>query len=273
MRRSPSLLLGLLLCAVVLAAALLSLVWTPWPPGALQIVRKLQLPSAAHWLGTDQLGRDTLSRLMVGAQVSLTVGVVAVGLGLAGGLPIGLLAAFRGGWIDDLLGRAIDLTFAFPAVLSAILITALLGPGTINPILAVGIFNVAVFARVTRNAALSVMGRDFIRAAAALGRTRGTIAVHHVLPNIRAVLTVQATIQFSVAILAEAGLGYLGLGTQPPTPSWGKMLLDAQTLMAQAPLQAVFPGVAIALAVLGLNLLGDGLRDVLDPRMTVRRIG
>ncbi|MDR6292597.1 MULTISPECIES: ABC transporter permease [Inquilinus] len=265
--------LGLALCLVFVGMALLSLVWTPYAPNAIAIPQKLQTPSALHWLGTDQLGRDTLSRLMVGARTSVAVGVVAVAIGLAAGLPLGLWAAARRGWTDEILGRAIDLTFAFPAILSAILITALLGPGAVNAILAIGIFNIAVFARVSRGAAMVVYGRDFVRAAQSLGRSRIDIALRHVLPNMANALIVQATIQFAIAILAEAALGYLGLGTQPPQASWGKMLLDAQTLLAQAPLQAVFPGLAIAVAVLGLNLIGDGLRDLMDPRMKVGRIG
>ena len=265
--------LGLALCLVFVGMALLSLVWTPYAPNAIAIPQKLQTPSALHWLGTDQLGRDTLSRLMVGARTSVAVGVVAVAIGLAAGLPLGLWAAARRGWTDEILGRAIDLTFAFPAILSAILITALLGPGAVNAILAIGIFNIAVFARVSRGAAMVVYGRDFVRAAQSLGRSRIDIALRHVLPNMANALIVQATIQFAIAILAEAALGYLGLGTQPPQASWGKMLLDAQTLLAQAPLQAVFPGLAIAVAVLGLNLIGDGRRDLMDPRMKVGRIG
>jgi peptide/nickel transport system permease protein len=265
--------LGLALCLVFIGMALLSLAWTPWPPNTIAIPQKLQTPSALHWLGTDQLGRDTLSRLMVGARTSVAVGVVAVAIGLAAGLPLGLWAAARRGWTDEILGRAVDLTFAFPAILSAILITALLGPGAVNAILAIGIFNIAVFARVSRGAAMVVYGRDFVRAAQSLGRSRLDIALRHVLPNMANALIVQATIQFAIAILAEAALGYLGLGTQPPQASWGKMLLDAQTLLAQAPLQAVFPGLAIAVAVLGLNLIGDGLRDLMDPRMKVGRIG
>ncbi|MGK9234640.1 ABC transporter permease [Inquilinus limosus] len=265
--------LGLALCLVFIGMALVSLAWTPYPPNAIAIPQKLQGPSALHWLGTDQLGRDTLSRIMVGARTSVAVGVVAVAIGLVLGVPLGLWAAARRGWTDEVLGRAVDLTFAFPAILSAILITALLGPGAVNAILAIGIFNVAVFARVARGAALVVYGRDFVRAAQSLGRSRLDIALRHVLPNMANALIVQATIQFAIAILAEAALGYLGLGTQPPQASWGKMLLDAQTLLAQAPLQAVFPGLAIAVAVLGLNLIGDGLRDLLDPRMKVGRIG
>jgi peptide/nickel transport system permease protein len=265
--------LGLALCIVFIGMALLSLAWTPYAPNAIAIPQKLQAPSALHWLGTDQLGRDTLSRIMVGARTSVAVGVVAVVIGLIIGVPLGLWAAARRGWTDEVLGRAVDLTFAFPAILSAILITALLGPGAVNAILAIGIFNIAVFARVARGAALVVYGRDFVRAAQSLGRSRLDIALRHVLPNMANALIVQATIQFAIAILAEAALGYLGLGTQPPQASWGKMLLDAQTLLAQAPLQAVFPGLAIAVAVLGLNLIGDGLRDLLDPRMKVGRLG
>ena len=265
--------LGLILCLVFIGMAVVSLAWTPFPPNAISIPQKLQGPGALHWLGTDQLGRDTLSRIMVGARTSVAVGVVAVVIGLVIGVPLGLWAAARRGWTDEILGRAVDLTFAFPAILSAILITALLGPGAVNAILAIGIFNIAVFARVARGAALVVYGRDFVRAAQSLGRSRLDIALRHVLPNMANALIVQATIQFAIAILAEAALGYLGLGTQPPQASWGKMLLDAQTLLAQAPLQAVFPGLAIAVAVLGLNLIGDGLRDLLDPRMKVGRIG
>lgn len=265
--------LGLALCVVFIGMAVLSLAWTPFPPNAIAIPQKLQAPNALHWLGTDQFGRDTLSRIMVGARTSVAVGVVAVMIGLVIGVPLGLWAAARRGWTDEILGRAVDLTFAFPAILSAILITALLGPGAVNAILAIGIFNIAVFARVARGAALVVYGRDFVRAAQSLGRSRLDIALRHVLPNMANALIVQATIQFAIAILAEAALGYLGLGTQPPQASWGKMLLDAQTLLAQAPLQAVFPGLAIAIAVLGLNLIGDGLRDLLDPRMKVGRLG
>ena len=265
--------IGLVLCLVFIGMAAVSLAWTPYPPNAIAIPQKLQLPSALHWLGTDQLGRDTLSRLMVGARASVMVGVVAVAIGLVLGVPLGLLAAARRGWVDEVLGRTVDLTFAFPAILSAILITAVLGPGAVNAILAIGIFNIAVFARVARGAAMVVYGRDFIRAAQALGRSRQAIALGHVLPNMMNALIVQATIQFAIAILAEAALGYLGLGTRPPAASWGRMMLDAQTLLAQAPLQAIFPGIAIAIAVLGLNLIGDGLRDLLDPRMKVGRIG
>jgi peptide/nickel transport system permease protein len=265
--------IGALLVGLVLLAALVSLVWTPWPPLQMDIAHKLKGPSAAHWFGTDQYGRDTLSMIMLGARNALAVGLAAVGIGLGAGLPLGLLAAMRRGWVEDIVMRATDLTFAFPAVLTAVLIAALAGPGGINAVIAVGIFNIAVFARLARGAALQVMGRPFVKAALAIGKEPWRIAVQHVMPNITGVLVVQGTIQFAVAILAEAGLSYLGLGVQPPNPSWGRMLNEAQTFMFIAPGQAIFPGAAIALAVLGLNLLGDGLRDILDPRLRVWRMG
>jgi peptide/nickel transport system permease protein len=268
-RAQRNLAIGGAITLLVLAAAAVSLLWTPHDVAGVAVGERLRGPEAAHWLGTDHLGRDILSLLMAGARNSILVGVVAVAVGLAGGVPLGLLAAARGGWADEAVGRLADLVFAFPAILTAILITALAGPGTVNAIIAIGIFNVAVFARVARGAALSIYAREFVRAAEALGRTRLAVALAHVLPNISGVLIVQATIQFAVAILAEAALSYLGLGTRPPQPSWGRMLLDAQTTMFLSPGQAIFPGLAIALAVLGLNLLGDGLRDALDPR-TIR---
>lgn len=271
--RHKGLMIGALLVGLVLLAALVSLVWTPWPPLQMDIAHKLKGPSAAHWFGTDQYGRDTLSMIMLGARNALAVGLAAVGIGLGAGLPLGLLAAMRRGWVEDIVMRATDLTFAFPAVLTAVLIAALAGPGGINAVIAVGIFNIAVFARLARGAALQVMGRPFVKAALAIGKGPWRIAVQHVMPNITGVLVVQGTIQFAVAILAEAGLSYLGLGVQPPNPSWGRMLNEAQTFMFIAPGQAIFPGAAIALAVLGLNLLGDGLRDILDPRLRVWRMG
>lgn len=174
------------------------------------------------------------------------------------------------GLLDEAIMRACDFTFAFPAVLTAILILTFLGPGVVNAIIAIGIFNIPVFARVARGAALQVMARDFIRAARAAGRTGFGIILRHILPNIAGLIIVQASVQFALAILAEAGLSYLGIGTQPPNPSWGRMLNDAQTFLAQAPLLAIFPGLAIAFSVLGFNLLGDGLRDLIDPKTKER---
>ncbi|MEQ8968234.1 MAG: ABC transporter permease [Azospirillaceae bacterium] len=273
-----SFLLGAGLTGVIVAMALVSLAWTPHDPEAISVTARLAPPGPGHWLGTDHFGRDILSMIMVGARNSLAVGAVAVGLGLAIGVPAGLLAASaglyrRGALVDEAVGRATDLVFAFPALLTAVLLTATLGPGAVNAIIAIGIFNAAVFARVTRAAALQVHGREFVRAALALGRSRVDVTLRHVLPNILGAVIVQATIQFAIAILAEAALAYLGLGIRPPAPSWGKMLFDAQTWMFLSPMQAIVPGLAIALAVLGFNLLGDGLRDLLDPRLRVLRAG
>ena len=255
-----------LLCA-------LSLIWTPYEPGAIDVVHKLMAPSLDHWLGTDHFGRDVASMIMVGARNSIGVASLAVAIGLCGGGALGIVAALRRGWVEELVMRLTDLTFAFPALLTAVLVSALNGPGAINVVLAIGIFNVAVFARVTRGATIQLLPRPFLRAASALGKTPFRIALDHLAPNIASVLLVQATIQFSVAILAEAGLSYLGLGVQPPNPSLGRMLNDAQTFMFISPAQALFPGIAIATIVLGLNLLGDGLRDLLDPRLRVWRLG
>ncbi len=267
-----SFVIGGALTLLVVVAALLSLVWTPWAPNDTYMPGKLKGPSAAHWLGTDHYGRDLLSRLMVGAWNSLLVGLVAVGLGLGLGVLLGALAATWRGWMDEALSRLSDLIFAFPAVLSAVLITGLMGPGPINAIIAIGIFNIPVFARVTRNAAVASWGRDYVRAAVALGQGPVAITWRHVLPNITSLLIVQATIQFAVAILAEAALSFLGIGVQPPEASWGRMLNDSLTYMYVQPGLAIWPGLAILLAVLGLNLLGDGLRDLLDPRLRRRSL-
>jgi peptide/nickel transport system permease protein len=231
----------------------------------------LAASSAQHWFGTDSLGRDIASLLLVGSQNSLLVGFIAVGIGLGAGVPLGLLASAKRGWVEEVVMRAADFTFAFPALLSAILLTSIYGPGLVVSITAIGIFNIPVFARITRGAANSVWSRDYTLAARAAGKTKWAITWEHVLPNIASVLIVQASVQFAIAILAEAALSYLGLGTQAPQPSWGRMLNEAQSQMFQAPMLAVYPGVAIALAVLGLNLMGDGLRDLLDPRLSRTR--
>jgi len=268
--RHAGLILGTTLTGLVILAALVSLVWTPHSPTAIDVAHKLAPSSAVHLLGTDHFGRDVASMLMVGARNSILVGIVAVAIGVGLGVAAGLVAAAHGGWVEEAVMRLADFTFAFPAVLSAILITALLGPGIVNSIIAIGIFNVPAFARLTRGAARGIWVRDFILAARAAGKGNLHITIEHVLPNIASLLIVQATIQFGVAILAEAGLSYLGLGTQPPNPSWGRMLNEAQTFLFIAPRLAVYPGLAIVLAVLGLNLLGDGLRDHLDPQLRRR---
>lgn len=266
-----SFVIGAVLTGLLAAMALLSLCWSPYPPAEIDIPAKLQPPSAAHWLGTDSLGRDIASQLLVGAQNSIVVGVIAVGIGVLAGVALGCVAAARRGWLEEVIMRAADFTFAFPALLSAIMLTAIYGPGLVMSILAIGIFNIPVFARISRGAAQAVWAREFVLAARTAGKGGWRITWDHVLPNIASVLIVQATISFATAILAEAALSYLGLGTQPPQPSWGRMLNEAQTQLFQSPMLAVYPGVAIMLSVLGLNLLGDGLRDLWDPKLARQR--
>lgn len=258
---------GFILSAVVVFAAALSLVWTPFDANKMNARERLQGPSWTHPLGTDQYGRDTLSRVMTGAINSIIVGLVTVAIGLSIGVLLGLTAAYFGKFVDETIMRLSDLLFGFPAVLTAILITSILGPSMINAMLAIGIFYIPVFARLTRALAMSIWEREFIMAARASGVSNWAINRRHVLPNILSPLLIQGTIQFAVAILVEAGLSYLGLGTQPPNASWGRMLNEAQTFMSLSPWMAIFPGGAIALAVLGFNLLGDGLRDTLDPKL------
>jgi peptide/nickel transport system permease protein len=259
--------IGAALAGLFALAALVSFVWTPYEVASLAIGERLQPPSAAHWFGTDHFGRDVFSMIMVGARVSIAVAVLAVGIGIAFGVPLGLAAAaLRGSWLDETIMRGNDLVFAFPALLIAIMITAVFGPSAVNAIIAIGIFNIPVFARLVRGAALSLWTRDFVLAARVAGKGRIRISLEHILPNVANLLIVQGTIQFSLGILAEAGLSYVGLGAQPPTPSWGRMLAESQTMIAFAPWLALFPGLAIVLTVLGLNLMGDGLRDLIDPR-------
>ena len=268
-----NLVLGGALTAVFVLAAFLSFFWTPYDHAALDIPNKLQPPGGLHLLGTDHFGRDILSMIMVGARTSIAVALVAVGIGMGLGVPLGLWAAARqGSWLDELIMRGNDLVFAFPSLVIAILITAIFGAGAVNAIIAIGIFNIPVFARITRGAALSIWQREFILAARVAGKSAARISVEHILPNVTNLLIVQGTIQFSLGILAEAGLSYVGLGAQPPLPSWGRMLADAQTLVSIAPHMALIPGFAIILTVLGLNLMGDGLRDHLDPRLRVARL-
>lgn len=270
---SRSFVIGVVFAATFVLAALVSLVWTPFEVADLVISEKLKRPSATYWFGTDHFGRDIFSMVMVGARTSIAVGVIAVGIGMLVGVPLGLAAAsMRGGLLDEIIMRANDLIFAFPSLLIAILITAVFGPGAVNAIIAIGIFNIPVFARLSRGAALSLWTRDFLLAARVAGKGPARISLEHILPNITNLLIVQGTIQFSLGILAEAGLSYVGLGAQPPIPSWGRMLAESQTMISFAPHVALFPGLAIVLTVLGLNLMGDGLRDIFDPRLRrVRR--
>lgn len=269
--RHPSFVAGAVLTGFIILMALVSYVWTPYPPLEMTVSQRLKPPSAQWWLGTDAFGRDVASLIMAGARNSILVGVVAVGIGMTAGVAFGLYASAKRGWAEEIIMRLSDFVFAFPAILSAVMLTALFGAGTVNSIIAIGIFNVPVFARITRAAANAVWAREFVLAARAAGKGGFRITVEHVLPNIVSILVVQATIQFAIAILAEAALSYLGLGTRPPDPSWGRMLNEAQAHIFRAPTLAVFPGIAIALAVLGLNLLGDGLRDLIDPRLARKR--
>ncbi|HVZ44567.1 MAG TPA: ABC transporter permease [Ramlibacter sp.] len=269
--RHPSFVIGAVLTLLVALAAGVSLVWTPHSPYDVDMSLKLAPPDAHFLLGADAYGRDIVSLLLVGARASIVVGVVAVGIGVVFGCALGLLASAKRGWIEEVLMRVTDFGLAFPAILSAIMLTAVFGPSMVIAIVAIGLYNIPIFARVTRASANAIWSREFILAARACGKGAFSITMEHVLPNIASMLIVQATIRFAIAILAEAALSYLGLGTQPPQPSWGRMLSEAQALLFQAPMLAVYPGVAIALAVLGLNLLGDGLRDLFDPRLARKR--
>ena len=271
MPRHFGLIVGLIVSLVVLVIAALSMIWTPHPFAAQDIANRFASPSIAHWLGTDHYGRDMTSMMMKGAANSVLVAFVAVGIGAGIGIPFGALAAARRGWIDEIIMRFSDFAFAFPALLSAVMITAILGPGAVNAMIAIGIFNIPVFARVTRGAALAIWPRDYTLAAKVAGKGMIRITIDHILPNIAGILIVQVTIQFALAVLAEAGLSYLGLGTPPSSPSWGKMMRDAQTLLHLSPALAIYPGLAITITVLGLNLLGDGLRDLLDPKLRRQR--
>jgi peptide/nickel transport system permease protein len=258
--------LGAGITALLIAIAALSLVYTPQDPLAMSIAGRLQGPSPSHPFGTDQYGRDVLSRVMMGAVISIAVGVIAVGIGAVAGMLIGILTGYVGGWIDEAFMRLIDAIQGFPAILSALLFASVFAPGIAISMVAIGIAFVPAFARLTRAGFLELRQREFVVAAQALGAGDRRLIARHILPNTLAPLIVQATTSFPIAILAEAGLAYLGLGTQPPNPSWGLMLREAQNFLSLNPWFAVFPGGAIALTVLGLNLLGDGLRDVLDPK-------
>ncbi len=270
-----SLLVGSGLTLIFIIMAGLSFVWTPYDVTALNIDQKFLDPSLLHLLGTDHFGRDVLSMIMVGTRNAIAVSIIAVGIGMIIGVPLGLWVAGSrmngGSFFDEILMRGNDLIFAFPSLLMAIMITAVFGPGVINAIIAIGIFNIPVFARMTRGAAMGLWSREYIMAARVCGKGMWRISYEHILPNILNLLIVQATIQFSIAIIAEASLSYVGLGTQPPMPSLGRMLNEAQTMIFFAPWLAYFPGGAIVTMVLGLNLMGDGIRDVLDPKLRQRK--
>jgi peptide/nickel transport system permease protein len=265
-RRHVTFLLGVAVTLALVATAAVSLVYTPVDPLRMAPGERLQAPSRAHPFGTDQYGRDLLSRVMTGARTSIAVGIIAVAIGAGLGVVLGLLSGWLGGWLDELFMRLVDAVQGFPAILSALLFTAVFSPGIVVSMIAIGVAFVPAFARLTRGSVLELRAREFVVAARALGARDRRLLLRHILPNTLAPLIVQATTSFPVAILAEAALAYLGLGTQPPHPSWGLMLKEAQNFLSMNPWFALFPGGAIATAVLGLNMLGDGLRDLLDPK-------
>jgi len=258
---------------IILTLALVALfgaALAPHDPIAMDFTARFAPPSWAHPFGTDDFGRDVFSRVLHGASVSFQVAFIAVGISGLAGVALGLTAGYRGGWVDDLIMRAMDILFAFPAVLLAITVMAILGRGVENAMIAIAIVYAPIFARVTRGAVISVRDREFVTAARALGQSQPLIMLRHVLPNALGPIIVQTSLSLAFAILAEAALSFFGLGTQPPDPSWGRMLSEGRGYLQQAPWMGIFPGLAIMVSVLGFNTLGDGLRDVLDPRFRGR---
>ncbi|RBP63691.1 peptide/nickel transport system permease protein [Brevibacterium sanguinis] len=277
-RMNASMVIGVVLVALIAALALVSFVWTPFDPAAVDPAARLQSGSLEHPLGTDRFGRDTLTWIMYGARITLLVGLVAVGIALFVGTPVGIIAALFaqhrwGMWISAVIMRANDILLAFPALLLAIIFAAVYQPGTGPAMAAVGIAAIPGFARVARSGTMQVLSSEYVRAARAANRSTAAIAVVHVLPNIAGMVIVQASVAFAISVLAEAGLSFLGLGTQAPVPSWGRMLQESQQFLSTHPELALWPGLFIALAVLGFNLLGDGLRDRFDPKMEARGDG
>ncbi|MGB3827265.1 MAG: ABC transporter permease [Ornithinimicrobium sp.] len=269
-RLNPSLLVGAALVAGVVLLALLSFVWTPHPPMKVLATEAYQRPNAEYWLGTDRFRRDVFTQIVLGSRTALYVGIVSVGLAAVVGVPLGIGAAMAPRWLGQLVMRGNDILLAFPALLLAIMFAALYGGSTLVAMIAIGIATVPSFARITRSGALGVLGSEFVMAARAAGRGPWAIAVRHVVPNVVGLIIVQASVSFAIAILAEAALAYLGLGTPTGQASWGRMLFEAQSTLRSSPHLALIPGGAIALAVLGFNLLGDGLRDALDPKLADR---
>ncbi len=266
-RMNLPLIIGGALVGLIALLSVLAPLLTPYDPAAIDPAHRLTSPGAAHPLGTDRLGRDVLSRILFGGRIAVSVGLVAVVIGAGGGVTLGLISGYRAGRIDAILMRAVDGLMAFPALLLAIMVVAALGPGHLQTMVAIGVVLIPVFARLARAQTLAIRGQEFVLAARAMGAKDVGIVLSHILPNVAGPLLIQTTVAFSGAVLAEASLSYLGLGTQPPTPSWGGMLQEARDVLFVGPWMAIWPGVAIAAAVLGWNLLGDGLRDLLDPRL------
>jgi peptide/nickel transport system permease protein len=270
-RLTPALVIGAVVVCLIIGMALLSFAWTPHDPTLVNSQARLQTPSAEYWFGTDKFGRDVFSQILVGARTTLFVGFVAVGVAAVIGVPLGIVAGMAPRWLGELLMRGNDILLAFPALLLAIMFAAVYGASTLVAMVAIGIATIPSFARLIRSGTLQIMKTEYVLAARAAGRTPFAIGLRHVLPNVTSLVTIQASVSFAIAVLAEAALSFLGFGTPPPTPSWGRMLQESQELLWSDPRLAVFPGVAIALAVLGFNLLGDGLRDRFDPKLEDRR--
>jgi len=267
MRRGAALnlVVGAVLVGLVAAAAVVSFVWLPHDPNRLNFAAQLSGPTPAHWFGTDHFGRDLFSRVLVGARATLYVGFIAVGIALSLGSLLGALAGWWGGWLDEVLMRLVDVLYAFPAILMALLLAAVFRPGTLTAMAAIGLATVPIFARLMRASVVSLRERDYVEAGRALGASNARLLWGHVLPGALSPIVVQASLSLAVAVLAEAALSFLGLGTPPDVPSWGNMLREAQGFMAISPFAALVPGLAILVTVLGWSLLGDGLRDRLDP--------
>ncbi len=264
--RNPVTLVSALVLAVVAVIAVFAQALAPYGINDVDVPNALQAPSLTHWLGTDELGRDVLSRVLVAVQASMRIAVTSVALALVVGVAIGLLAGYRGGWLDTVLMRVVDVMFAFPVLLLALAVVAILGPGVTTTILAIGIVYTPIFARVARASTLGVRTEPYVRMSQAMGTGDGYILRRHILPNISGPLIVQTSLSLAFAILSEAALSFLGLGIQPPQPSLGRMIFDSQGFVTMAWWMAVFPGAAIFVIVLAFNLFGDGLRDVLDPK-------
>ena len=266
LRKRQGAVLGLAVIVVFILLALFAPLIAPYDPAAQSWAAVRKPPSALHWLGTDEVGRDILARIIFGARASLLAGVISILIAISVGVPVGLIAGFLGGFLDGLLSRITDAMLACPFLILAIALAAFLGPSLGNAMIAIGVTTTPIFVRLTRGQVLAIKVEDYVEAARAIGNPRWRIALVHILPNILPALLVQATLSIATAIIAEASLSFLGLGQQPPAPSWGSMLNSAQRFLSTAPWLAVWPGLAIFLTVLSFNLLGDGLRDALDPR-------
>lgn len=266
LKRRKGALVGAAVVLFFVAIAVFAPLVSPFDPAKADWLQVRKLPSAQHWMGTDEIGRDVMARLIWGARASLLAGVVSVSIALMVGVPVGLISGYCGGWVDHVLQRITDALLACPFLILAIALAAFLGPSLTNAMIAIGISTVPIFVRLTRGQVLSVKVEDYVEAARAVGNPHWRIALRHVFPNVVPPLLVQATLSIAMAILTEASLSFLGLGQQPPAPSWGSMLNTAKNYLAQQPYMAVWPGLAICAVVLGFNMLGDGLRDALDPK-------